>query len=105
MKLKAKISAILVALALCIGTAGTAMAATGYRGTSVNGCQAYISGSNAWTNCSGAKKTGQVATKAWCTSQPTRISSWSSISKNSSATGLASVGCTFNVHSGQTLWQ
>lgn len=105
MSVKKRIGAAVLALALGFGLAGPAFADSGYRGTKVNGCQAYIEGSNAWTNCSNTAKDGQVATKAWCTAQPTRTSSWSLITKNSTATGLAHVGCTFNVHTGQTLWQ
>ena len=99
------IGSVLLALSLAVGIAAPSLAAEGYRGTKVNGCQAYISGSQAWTNCSNAKKTGSIATKAWCTGQPTRQSNWNRVSEGSTATGISLVGCTVNVHSGQTLWQ
>lgn len=80
-------------------------AAQGYRGTKEHGCRTYIHGSDAWTNCQSATRSGQVATKVWCTAQPTRVSSWSYVGAGSNVSRIATVGCAANVHSGQTLWQ
>lgn len=99
------IAGILVAAATVFAGAGAAYAAEGYRGDKVNGCQAYIQGTAAWTNCASTTKAGQLATKAWCTAQPTRTGKWLGVSKGAYISGGSWVECTFNVHSGQTLWQ
>ncbi|MBC3186802.1 hypothetical protein H7347_09530 [Corynebacterium sp. zg-331] len=101
-----KMSSALLAVATAAAfLAPTAYAAQGYRGNKVNGCQAYIDGSDAWTNCRPSTKSGQLATKVWCTAQPTRVSDWAYVGNGSNVSSIAKVGCTFNVHSGQTLWQ
>ena len=98
-------SAALAAATTLSFIAPATFAAEGYRGGKSHGCQAYIHGTNAWTNCSPATKSGQVATKAWCTAQPTRLSRWSYVGKGANVTQIALVGCTVNVHSAQTIWQ
>lgn len=103
--MKARITSIVATLLLIMGIGGTAFAAEGYRGSNVYGCQAYISGSKAWTNCRPATRSFEYATKAWCTGQPTRMGAFRTVSRNSTVTGISEVGCTFNVHTAQTKYQ
>lgn len=103
--MKAKVTSIIATLLLIVGVGGTAFAAEGYRGTNVYGCQAYISGSKAWTNCRPATRSFEYATKAWRTGQPTRMGPFRTVSRNSNVTGVSEVGCTFNVHTAQTKYQ
>ncbi|KQB83601.1 hypothetical protein Cocul_01671 [Corynebacterium oculi] len=105
MKAKKISSALLTVATAAALLAPASYAAQGYRGTKTHGCQAYIDGSKAWTNCQPATKGGQVSTKVWCTAQPTRLSNWSYVGVGSNVTRIATVGCASNVHSGQTLWQ
>lgn len=99
------IAGFLVAAATVFAGAGAAYAESGYRGDKVNGCQAYIQGTAAWTNCTSTTKAGQLATKAWCTAQPTRSGSWVMVSNGATKYDLSTTGCHFNVHTAQTLWQ
>lgn len=103
---KKKISATLLsALTMLTFFTPVAEAGEGYRGGRVNGCQGYISGRQAWTNCIGATATGSVATKVWCTAEPTHVSSWVHITRGSTAYNIAKTTCSFNVHTAQAVWQ
>ncbi len=62
-------STLLAVIALSASIAVPTYAGQGYRGTEPFGCQAYINGSSAWTDCTPAKASGYIHTKAWCTAQ------------------------------------
>lgn len=97
-------STLLAVIALSASMAVPAYAGQGYRGTAPFGCQAYINGRSAWTDCTPAKASGYIHTKAWCTAEPTQESSKAWVSKGSRVLQIAQVWCTFNVHTAQTYW-
>ena len=82
-----------------------AMAGQGYRGSSVNGCQAYIQDDQAWTNCHPSTASGELKTHALCTAEPSTSGPWVYIGANSTVYGLSYAECTFNVHRAQVHWQ
>lgn len=102
---QSRVAATLLAIGLTFGAASPALAGDGYRGSTVYGCRAYIQEDKAWTNCKPATRSVKIATKAWCTGQPTTYGAWTWASKGKYAYNLSSTECLFNVHYAQTLAQ
>ncbi|MDP9852171.1 hypothetical protein [Corynebacterium lowii] len=81
----------------------SALASAGYQGEDSNGCQAYVDGNNAWTDCDPASTDGQLATKAVCTSGEEKESAWSFVGAGSRVTRVALVTCDSGVLNAETI--